>query len=102
MLKFSNNNYSSDTWADNVNDVGFIGWYDSITTAPSTNTITPGTGFFVFNPYGTPATLTLTGTVLQGTNSTPLNLGYTLKATQCACSAGHQLGYHGDQQLPGR
>ena len=78
LLKFSNNNYSSDTWADNVNDVGFIGWYDSITTAPSTNTITPGTGFFVFNPYGTPATLTLTGTVLQGTNNLAIGAGFSL------------------------
>jgi hypothetical protein len=79
-LKFSNGGFLSDTYANNTGDVGFIGWYDSNTGNPSTNTIPPGVGFFYFNP-GASATLTLTGTVLQGTNSVHLGSGYSLIST---------------------
>jgi hypothetical protein len=79
-LKFSNGGFLSDTYANNTGDVGFIGWYDSNTGNPSTNTVPPGVGFFYFNP-GATATLTLTGTVLQGTNSVGLPAGYSLIST---------------------
>jgi hypothetical protein len=80
VLKFAGGNFSSDTYANNTGDVGFIGWYDSNTGNPSTNTIPPGTGFFYFNPGGT-TNLTLTGTVLQGTNSVALAAGFSLVST---------------------
>jgi len=82
LLKFSNNNYSFDVWADNVNDVGFIGWYDNISDNPSTNTIPPGTGFFLFNPYTSNCTVTIAGSVLQGTNTTTMRPGFTLAGVQ--------------------
>lgn len=81
VLKFSQGAFSSDTYANNTGDVGFIGWYDSNTGNPSTNTIPPGVGFFYFNPTGSAATLTLTGTVKQGTNSVSLPGGYSLIST---------------------
>jgi hypothetical protein len=64
-----------------VGDVGFIGWYDSNTGNPSTNRIPPGKGFFYFNPDTTNDTLTVTGTVLQGTNSVPIPSGYSILST---------------------
>jgi hypothetical protein len=83
VLKFFNatGGFSSDTYANNTGDVGFIGWYDSNSGNPSTNTIQPGVGFFYFNPDTKADTLTLTGTVLQGTNSLPLPGGYSLIST---------------------
>jgi hypothetical protein len=77
-LKFHSGAYNQDFYDGTGNTIGFIGWYDGITGNPSTNTVAPGTGFFYFNPTGSAATLTLTGTVLQGTNSIPLPAGYSL------------------------
>jgi len=81
VLKFSGSSFSSDTYANNTGDVGFIGWYDSNSGNPSTTTISPGVGFFYLNPAGAPATLTLTGTVKQGTNSVALGSGFSLIST---------------------
>jgi hypothetical protein len=81
ILKFSNGGFSLDTYANNTGDVGFIGWYDGNLGSPSTTTISPGVGFFYFNPASSNVTLTLTGTVLQGTNSVALPVGYALIST---------------------
>jgi hypothetical protein len=82
VLKFVNGNFSSDFYAATLTDgLGFIGWYDGITGNPSTNTIAPGVGIFYFNPASTNITLTLTGTVVQGTNSVSLPAGFSLIST---------------------
>jgi hypothetical protein len=82
VLKFSNNNFSTDFYAATLGDgLGFIGWYDGVSGAPSTNTIQPGVGFYYFNPASTNITLTLTGTVLQGSSSVPLPAGFSLIST---------------------
>ncbi len=83
VLKFSNatGGFSLDLYANNTGDVGFIGWYDGNSGNPSTTTIQPGVGFFYFNPDSVADTLTLTGTVLQGTNSIALPGGFSLIST---------------------
>jgi hypothetical protein len=81
ILKFSGGNFSTDSYANNTGDVGFIGWYDANSLNPSTNTIQPGVGFFYYNPTSSNATLTVTGTVLQGTNTVHLPVGYSVIST---------------------
>jgi hypothetical protein len=84
ILKFINSNgsFTGDFYAASLGDgLGFVGWYDGVTGAPSTNTVAPGVGFFYFNPASTNVTLTLTGTVLQGNNSVPLPAGFSLIST---------------------
>jgi hypothetical protein len=82
VLKFSNGNFSGDFYAATLSDgLGFVGWYDGITGNPSTNTIPPGVGFFYNNPASSNVTLTLTGTVLQGTNNVALPSGFALIST---------------------
>jgi hypothetical protein len=51
-----------------------LGWVDG-SFNPSTNTVGPGQGFFINNP-GSTFTLTLVGTVLQGTNTVTVHPGY--------------------------
>jgi hypothetical protein len=82
LLKFTAGSFSEDFYAATLADgLGFIGWYDGVTGGPSTNTIQPGVGAFYFNPASSNVTLTLTGTVLQGTNSVPLPAGFALIST---------------------
>jgi len=84
ILKFSNatGGFSGDFYTAFLSDgLGFVGWYDGVTAAPSTNTIAPGTGFFYFNPASSNVTLTLTGTVLQGSSSVPLPSGFSIIST---------------------
>lgn len=50
------------------------GWFDDSFT-PSVTTLNPGEGFFLNNP-GSATTVTITGQVRQGTNSTTLNSNY--------------------------
>lgn len=81
LLRFKNNNYTIDAYDGTGNAVGFVGWYDNGTGNPSTNTIGPGSGFFLYNPYNTNIILTLTGNVKQGTNSIPIPAGFSLNST---------------------
>jgi len=82
VLKFSGGAFSSDFYAATLADgLGFIGWYDGVTGGPSTNTIAPGVGVFYFNPASSNVTLTLTGTVKQGTNAVALPAGFALIST---------------------
>jgi hypothetical protein len=73
-------NYSVDYY-DNTGFSGPTGWYDNSSLVLSTNTLAPGTGFFFYNGQSTNLTLTVTGTVLQGTNTVPLTSGYTMIST---------------------
>jgi hypothetical protein len=66
---------------DNTGFSGPTGWYDNASLNLSTNEIAPGTGFFFFNGQTTNLTLTLTGTVLQGTNVVPMTPGFNLIST---------------------
>lgn len=51
-------------------------WYDSATEVPSTTTLAPGKGFFIFSPSAT--NITFVGEVKQGTNGVALNSGFSL------------------------
>jgi hypothetical protein len=52
-------------------------WYDPANSfAPATNTVPPGTSFFIQNLSGASSTLTLVGSVLTGTNTITVNAGY--------------------------
>jgi hypothetical protein len=66
---------------DNTGFSGAPGWYDNASLNPSTNTLAPGTGFFFFNGQATNLTLTLVGTVLQGTNVVQMTSGFNLIST---------------------
>jgi hypothetical protein len=50
-------------------------WYDG-NFNPATNTLPPGDAFFVQNGLNSNVTVTVVGTVLQGTNSYAVNPGY--------------------------
>lgn len=50
-------------------------WYDANFNL-ATNQVPPGKSFFVQNASGSPLTLTLTGTVIQGTNVYPQKSGF--------------------------
>ena len=72
VLKFSNNNYSTDIFDGSA-------WLDNNTGDPSTTTVSPGEGFFFFNPNPTAATVTLVGEVTTGNGLTvTLGSGFTL------------------------
>jgi hypothetical protein len=72
VLKFVNGNYTAD-----VSDGS--AWFDNSTGNPSTTTVSPGEGFFFFNPNATDVTTTLVGEVTTGNNlSVSLNPGFNL------------------------
>lgn len=72
VLKFSNNNYSSDI-SDGAN------WLDANTGDPSATTVSPGEGFFFFNPGAADVTTTLVGEVTTGNGlSVSLPAGFSL------------------------
>jgi hypothetical protein len=72
VLKFANNNYSSDI-SDGTT------WLDAGTGDPSTTVVAPGQGFFYFNPAATDRTVTLVGEVTKGNNLTvPIPPGFSL------------------------
>lgn len=50
-------------------------WYDFNTEAPSSTTLSPGEGFFIFSPA---TNLTFVGEVKTGTNTVTLNSGFSL------------------------
>jgi hypothetical protein len=68
--------YTIDVY-DNSGLSGPPGWYDGGGN-PSTNPVPPGKGMFFYNSKNTNITLTLVGTVLQGTNTLPLTTGFNL------------------------
>lgn len=63
VLKFANNNYSSDV-SDGTT------WLDNATGNASTTTVSPGEGFFFFNAGTADSTVTLVGEVRTGNNLT--------------------------------
>jgi hypothetical protein len=65
VLKFVNNNYTADIFDGS-------GWLDNSTGEPSTTTVAPGEGFFLYSPGA--ATVTLVGEVTTG-NNLPVNMG---------------------------
>jgi hypothetical protein len=67
LLKFSNNNYTTDIFDGSA-------WLDAGTGDPSTTTVSPGEGFFFFNPNPSAQTVTLVGEVTTG-NGLTVNLG---------------------------
>jgi len=52
-------------------------WYDPNTGNPSTQVVPPGASFFIQNGSGGNLTMTLTGSVVQGTNGYVVSKGYT-------------------------
>jgi hypothetical protein len=75
VLKFANNNYSSDI-SDGTS------WLDAGTGNPSATTVSPGEGFFFFNPGSTPVTSTLVGEVKTGNGLTvPLPPNFSLDSS---------------------
>jgi hypothetical protein len=75
VLKFANNNYTSD-----ISDGS--AWLDNATGNPSTTTINPGDGFFYFNPGGSPVTATLVGEVPQGDVGFTMGPGFSLVSSK--------------------
>jgi hypothetical protein len=75
VLKFANNNYSSDIFDGTA-------WLDNATGNPSTTTIAPGDGFFYFNPGATDVTATLVGEVPQGDVGFSMVPGYNLVSSK--------------------
>jgi hypothetical protein len=61
VLKFKNNNYTRDDFS-----VADGGWIDAETFEPSVRTISPGEGFFYYNPTTGPVTVTTVGQVRTG------------------------------------
>lgn len=51
-------------------------WYDSVSESPSTTTIAPGEGFFLFS--SAVSNITFVGEVKTGESSVPLNTGFSL------------------------
>jgi hypothetical protein len=75
VLKFVNNNYTTDIFDGSA-------WLDNNTGNASTTTVSPGEGFFFFNPNAAAATVTLVGEVTTGNNlSVALGAGFTLASS---------------------
>jgi hypothetical protein len=73
-------NYSLDIF-DGTGFFGPPGWYDGNTGLPSDRSLNPGEGFFFYNSQSTNVTLTLAGSVPQGSSSVPLTAGFNLVGT---------------------
>lgn len=71
VLKYANNNYTVDIFDGSV-------WLDNGTGNPSTTRVSPGEGFFFFNPSSQNLQVTLTGEVPQGVISICFNPGFSL------------------------
>jgi hypothetical protein len=74
VLTFVNHDYNTDIGVGGV-------WLDYNTFGPSTTTLDPGKGWFYDNPLSTTSTLTLVGTVPQGTSTVTLPPGYAMVGT---------------------
>jgi hypothetical protein len=76
VQKFVNNNFTVDIYDG-------TSWLDGGTGDPSTTTVSPGEGFFFFNPTATAITSTLVGEVITGNGITvPLPAGYSLVSSK--------------------
>jgi hypothetical protein len=71
VLKFANGNYLSDIFDGSH-------WLDSLTGNPSTTTVNPGEGFFLFNPILEDVLLTFTGDIPEGPVTICFPPGYSL------------------------
>jgi hypothetical protein len=72
VLKFSAGNYGSDIFDGSA-------WLDAGTGNPTTTTVSPGEGFFFFNPGAADLPVTLVGEVRTGAGLTvPLAPGFSL------------------------
>jgi hypothetical protein len=71
VLKFANNNYVADIFDGSV-------WLEAATGEPSSTKVSPGEGFFFFNPTSQELQATLTGDVPQGVISICLRPGFSL------------------------
>ena len=71
VLKFANNNYVADIFDGSI-------WLDAATGEPSNTKISPGQGFFFFNPTSQELQVTLTGDVPQGVITACFNPGFSL------------------------
>ena len=71
VLKFANNNYTADIFDGTM-------WVDNATGNPSTTSVSPGQGFFFFNPTSQELQATLTGDVPQGDVSICFGPGFNL------------------------
>jgi len=71
VLKYFNGNYHADIFDGSV-------WLDATTGDPSGTKVSPGEGFFFFNPTSQDLQVTLTGTVPQGLISVCFNPGFNL------------------------
>jgi hypothetical protein len=73
VLKFANNHYTRDDFSSNDG-----GWIDAETLEPSVRTVSPGEGFFFYNPSSQDLRLTFTGAVRQGVLSICFPPGFSL------------------------
>jgi hypothetical protein len=73
VLKFAGGNYVGNIY---FADLG--GWVDPNTGAASTATISPGEGFFYFNPASSDRVATLVGEVKTGTSTVTHSPGFSL------------------------
>jgi hypothetical protein len=64
-------------------DFGVVNWGDH-----AGDVFAPGEGAFIKNPTASPFTLTFVGEVLTGTQSNPVQNGFTLKASKVPLAAG--------------
>jgi len=71
VLKFANGSYVADIFDGSV-------WLDSSTGEPSSTRVSPGQGFFFFNPTSQELQATLTGEVPQGDVSICFGPGFNL------------------------
>lgn len=81
VLTLHSTGYNADYYDGYGNVLPQPGWYDGVSGNASTNTVYPGHGFFIYNPTHASVALTITGTVLQGTNATPVPVGFSLLST---------------------
>ncbi len=63
VLKYLGGNYSADIYLGGA-------WVDATSGDPTTTTVSPGEGFFFFNPAATASTVTLVGEVTTGNGLT--------------------------------
>jgi len=71
VLKFSNNSYHADIFDGTM-------WLDALTGEPSGTAVSPGEGFFFFNPTAQDLEITFTGEAPRGIITIPLRPGFSL------------------------
>lgn len=71
VLKFANNNYTASIFDGTT-------WLDALTGEPSRVTVSPGQGFFLFNPVSSNLVVTFTGEARQGVQIVCFPPGFSL------------------------